>query len=178
MPQPQQHGIWVMSATYTTAHGNARSLTHWARPGIKPATSWFLVGFVNHCAMMGVPQVSVSLAIWPSRKFSWPQHLVPAHLWMWWVFSCFSITVKFLFAWNRKLYFCFSDLNSPWIIDCHWETLAVESRFKGLVYGFCPFSQSSAMLQLVLRFTSCTNALWLNTSQTCYCFLVGLHAPV
>ena len=35
------------SATYTTAHGNARSLTRWARPGIEPTTLWFLVGFVN-----------------------------------------------------------------------------------------------------------------------------------
>ena len=25
---PQQHGIRAMSATYTTAHGNTRSLTH------------------------------------------------------------------------------------------------------------------------------------------------------
>ena len=33
--------------TYTTAHGNARSLTHWVRPGIKPASSWILVGFVT-----------------------------------------------------------------------------------------------------------------------------------
>ena len=33
--------------TYTTAHGNARSLTHWARPGIEPATSRFPVGFVS-----------------------------------------------------------------------------------------------------------------------------------
>ena len=30
-----------------TAHGNAGSLTHWARPGIEPATSWFLVRFVS-----------------------------------------------------------------------------------------------------------------------------------
>ena len=29
-----------------TAHGNAGSLTHLARPGIEPVTSWFLVG--NH----------------------------------------------------------------------------------------------------------------------------------
>ena len=29
--------------TYTTAHGNNGSLTHWARPGIEPATSWILV---------------------------------------------------------------------------------------------------------------------------------------
>ena len=29
------------------SHSNARSLTHWARPGIEPETSWFLVGFVS-----------------------------------------------------------------------------------------------------------------------------------
>ena len=39
----------------TPQHGNTRSLTHWARPGIKPATAWFLVRFVNHWAMMGTP---------------------------------------------------------------------------------------------------------------------------
>ena len=33
-----------MSATYTTAHSNAGSLTHRARPGIKPTSSWVLVG--------------------------------------------------------------------------------------------------------------------------------------
>ena len=48
MPEPQKLGIRAVSATYGTAHGNARSLTHCARPGIEPATSWFLVGFVNH----------------------------------------------------------------------------------------------------------------------------------
>ena len=45
-PQPQQWGIWVTSATYTTTHGNARSLIHWVRPGIKPAISWMLVRFI------------------------------------------------------------------------------------------------------------------------------------
>ena len=45
-PQLQQHGIWAMSATYTMAHGNTRSLTHWARPGIKPSSSWILVRFI------------------------------------------------------------------------------------------------------------------------------------
>ena len=52
-PEPQQRGIPATSATYTTAHSNSRSLTHWARLGIKPATSWFLVGFVSACATMG-----------------------------------------------------------------------------------------------------------------------------
>ena len=32
---------------YATAHSNARSLTHWARPGIEPASSWILVGFIT-----------------------------------------------------------------------------------------------------------------------------------
>ena len=45
-PQPQQRQIQATSATYTSAHGYTRSLTHWARSGIEPATSWFLVGFV------------------------------------------------------------------------------------------------------------------------------------
>ena len=47
-PQPQQHQIQAVSVNYTTAHGNTRSLTQWARPGIEPTTSWFLVGFIYH----------------------------------------------------------------------------------------------------------------------------------
>jgi len=46
-PQPQQHGIQAVPATYSTAHGYAISLTHWSRLGIKPASSWILVGFVT-----------------------------------------------------------------------------------------------------------------------------------
>ena len=30
-----------------TAHGNARSLTHQARPGVKPASSWLQVRFIS-----------------------------------------------------------------------------------------------------------------------------------
>ena len=53
--QPQQRQIWASSVTYTTAGGNIGSLTHWSRPGIKPATSWFLVAFVKHWATTGTP---------------------------------------------------------------------------------------------------------------------------
>ena len=55
MPEPQQHRIQAESATYAPAHGNTGSLTRWARPGIEPATLWFLVGFINHCATKGPP---------------------------------------------------------------------------------------------------------------------------
>ena len=42
---------------YTTAHGNAWSLTHWERQGIEPSMSWCLVGFVNHCTRTGTPSL-------------------------------------------------------------------------------------------------------------------------
>ena len=54
-PELQQGRIGAVSATYIKAHGNAGSLTHWARPGIKPLSSWMLVGFTNHWATMGTP---------------------------------------------------------------------------------------------------------------------------
>ena len=44
-----------LSAGYTRAHSNTRSLTHWVRPGIKPLSSWILVVFINHWATMGIP---------------------------------------------------------------------------------------------------------------------------
>ena len=35
------------TVTYITAHGNAGSLTHSARPGIEPISLWILIGFVT-----------------------------------------------------------------------------------------------------------------------------------
>ena len=32
---------------HTAARGNVRSLTHWARPGIEPTSSWILVGLIT-----------------------------------------------------------------------------------------------------------------------------------
>ena len=40
MPQPQQSRIQAMFVIYTAACGNAGSLIHRARPGIKPTSSW------------------------------------------------------------------------------------------------------------------------------------------
>ena len=47
-----------MSVTYTIAHGNARSLTYWARPGIEPTASWILVMFLIYCSVTGTPHLS------------------------------------------------------------------------------------------------------------------------
>ena len=40
-------GLHHRYATCTTAHSNAWSFTHWARPGIKPASSLTIVGFIT-----------------------------------------------------------------------------------------------------------------------------------
>ena len=81
MPESQQLGIRALSATHTTAHGNARSSTHWARPGIEPATPWFLVGFINHWATTGTPSVILFrqvylLLAWGTRSLWRPSGLV------------------------------------------------------------------------------------------------------
>ena len=56
--QPRQRGIQAAPATYATACSNTGSLTHWARPWIKPASSWILVRFLTHWASTGTPQFS------------------------------------------------------------------------------------------------------------------------
>ena len=57
-PVPQLHRIQAVSLTYTTAHSNAGSLTHWVRTGIKPTTSWVLEGFVTAESQRGTPMPS------------------------------------------------------------------------------------------------------------------------
>ena len=48
----------LQPSTYTTAHGNAGSLTQRARPGIEPLSSWMLLGFVNLRATTGTAAIS------------------------------------------------------------------------------------------------------------------------
>ena len=47
MLQPWQCQIWAASATYTTAHGNAGSLTPWGRPGTELTSLWIIGKFVT-----------------------------------------------------------------------------------------------------------------------------------
>ena len=64
--QPQQLGIWASSATYTTAHSNAGCLTSRARPGIKPKSSWILVGCVSPEPRWEPPRV---LGSWTPKEY-------------------------------------------------------------------------------------------------------------
>ena len=61
--QPQQCGIRAESLTYTTAHGNARSLTYWVWPGIEPVSSWILVRFVTNEPQQELPILFFFMAL-------------------------------------------------------------------------------------------------------------------
>ena len=56
-PQPQQSGIQTKSETYNITLGNTGSLTYWSMPGIEPASSVTLVGFITHWAKTGTPSL-------------------------------------------------------------------------------------------------------------------------
>ena len=73
-PQPQQRGIQAESATYTTAHSNAGSLTHWERQEIKPVSSWMLTGFVSTEPCWELPFLFLKLSI---------QNLIFKYLMIW-----------------------------------------------------------------------------------------------
>ena len=57
-PQPQQCQIWATSVSYTTAHGNAGSSTHWRRPGIEPMSSWILVRLFSIAPQWELPDTN------------------------------------------------------------------------------------------------------------------------
>ena len=58
MPDPGF--VWDMHHSY----GNTRSLTHWERPGIEPASSWFLVRFISAAPPQELPNL-LDFILWP-----------------------------------------------------------------------------------------------------------------
>ena len=47
--------IIAVAAGLCHSHSNARSLTHWARPGIEPTSSWILLGFLTTAPSRELP---------------------------------------------------------------------------------------------------------------------------
>ena len=77
--------IQVTSVTYTTVHGNTRSLIHWARPGIEPASSWILVRFISaeprqelQHAGMSLTKINKNLGGWTLNNcVKWMETFMP-----------------------------------------------------------------------------------------------------
>ena len=117
MPQPQQRQIRAVSVTYTTAHGHAGSLTRWARPGVGPTTSWFLVGFVSATPQRKLWHINLYQERWLSHK----PHIVDTYqlettplytctyacvFVSFWGLIILSINTAFLFFWYCFLKSC------------------------------------------------------------------------
>ena len=86
--QPQQCQIQATSATNAAVCGNTGSLIHWARPGIKPTSSWILVRFLTCWATMGTPLIGILVAppgspflSWVPVSSCWQCCLLVAHSW-------------------------------------------------------------------------------------------------
>ena len=114
---------------YVTAHGNARSLIHWARPGIKPTFSWLLVRFVST-----VPQQELSIFF-----FKLPFYIIC--LVSYWV-------ICFITYWFHVSFACFVvNIFSPpviWILTLN-GSFAVLLNFyvvKFIIYFFSGFGAS------------------------------------
>ena len=86
-------------ATYTTAHGNAGSLTHWTGPRIKSSSSWILVVFITTETQWGL-LISHSYPCLVGF-ISWP-HLIllclPA------LGANFSLNYIMIFKWSLSLF--------------------------------------------------------------------------
>ena len=52
---------WFLShvCNLPTAHGHGRALTHWERPGIKPASLWILVRFISTAPQWKLPWANI-----------------------------------------------------------------------------------------------------------------------
>ena len=114
-----------MSVPSTTAHGNAESLTHWARPGIEPTCSWLLVGFVTAEPQWELPRlfddghsdrykvVTIVVSICISLVISYVKHLFVCVWRGGWPICVFSLK-KHLFRSSAHFFFdwvvCFLDI--------------------------------------------------------------------
>ena len=52
-----------LSATYTIAHGNTRSPTHWTRPEIELTPSWIPVGFISAAPQWELHSAHISIGL-------------------------------------------------------------------------------------------------------------------
>ena len=121
-----------MSVTYTTAHSNARSLTHWLRPGIKPASSWVFDSFPlshngNNCWMF-------------LNQFQFQ------YLWLVWS--------SFLFQLGLVLEDCAFVRICPFLLDClfYWHIIVVIFCISVMFIVTSPFSLLIWLIRVISLF--------------------------
>ena len=66
---PHSHSNTGPELSCNRHYGNARSLTHWTRPGIDPTSSWMLVRFVIAELRWELPQEKFLEILWMGQKW-------------------------------------------------------------------------------------------------------------
>ena len=119
MPQPLQSLIWVITVTYTTAWGNAGSLTHWLRPGIEPMSSWTLCRVLNtlshnwNSSSLSFFMAFVLKSILPDYEYVTPAFLLLPFAWIIFPPAHFQLYVSFALRWVSCGKHFFFFLSSP-----------------------------------------------------------------
>ena len=103
-PQPQQLRLRAECASYTAAHGNAGSQTHWARLGIEHTFSWILVVFVST-----TPQQELPMFVFLIKLLFIVWFLIPKHFY-WTVLL--TLLLRFLHSFTHLFIHC-------WMLAMH-----------------------------------------------------------
>ena len=133
----------------TTTHGNAGSLTQWARPGIEPATSWFLVRFISTAPWQELlEKLFLTIPLSPGWRRHWVfnpmKEIIPVKdpYWIMWM-------VKYI-RFDQRYLSLLRDYS--WICDFLWLKLldvilflheGVNDNSVGLLLKICLFKSFS-----------------------------------
>ena len=121
IPQPQQHQSQAVSATYTTAHGNVGSLTHWAGPEIDPMSLGILVGFVSTEPQWELPE---SCIFHPHNVNILCNHIVQGSI------LKQEMNINSMLLTNLQTLFTFCQLFYLSLFPSSWASLGYHSAFS------------------------------------------------
>ena len=109
--QLQQLGLPAASVAYAAAYGNARSPTHWVRPGTDPPSPWILVGFIS-----ATPQQEFLILFWLLLLCGivWSQEA--GFLWLLFLKMVLAIQGLLCFLIHFKI-ICSNCERCPWYFD-------------------------------------------------------------
>ena len=109
--------------TYTTGHGNTRSLTRWVRPGMEPLSSWIQSGLLP-LSHNGNSRVWISNASWSPVVYL--GYRIPAFL-VWQRLLNSIMERQGVGSWSRGLLPWMAPMpRQGWLMTCRWDAGSTE----------------------------------------------------
>ena len=135
-----------MSATHTTVHSNARSLTHWARPRIKPVTSWILVSFVSNAPQGELQDVYIFRSVLLKRNGHTILWHLPIEQW-------FSVSLSLMGGLVRLKHMA-------WVLPCGFQGRSYKADLP-----LCPVLRSCHITPVIAWRPPCCKEVQISQSQ-------------